>query len=38
MAGMEMALVICIDFTASNGIPSHHRSLHYTTANKKSQY
>lgn len=38
MAGMQMALVTCIDFTASNGIPTHPKSLHYTTANKKSQY
>lgn len=38
MAGMQMALVICLDFTASNGIPSNSSSLHYTTAHKKSKY
>ena len=37
-AGMQMALVICLDFTASNGIPSNNKSLHYTTTYKKSQY
>lgn len=35
---MQMALVICIDFTGSNGIQSSPTSLHYTTANKRSQY
>ena len=30
-AGMQMALVTCIDFTASNGAPSNANSLHYTT-------
>lgn len=25
-----MALVTCIDFTASNGVPSDKKSLHYT--------
>ena len=38
MAGMEMALVICLDFTASNGVPSNNKSLHHTTPYKKSQY
>ena len=38
MAGMQMALVVCLDFTASNGIPSNSSSLHYTTAHKKSKY
>jgi hypothetical protein len=36
--GMQMAMVVCIDFTASNGIQSRSDSLHYTLANKKSQY
>ena len=35
---MQMALVICIDFTASNGAPSNNRSLHYTAPDKMSQY
>jgi len=36
--GMQMAMVVCIDFTASNGIQTQPNSLHYTSANKKSQY
>ena len=35
---MQMALVTCIDFTASNGAPSNANSLHYTTPHRKSQY
>lgn len=27
--GMDISLVCCIDFTGSNGIPSHSSSLHY---------
>lgn len=38
MAGMQMALVICIDFTGSNGIPKSPNSLHYCGFNSKSQY
>ena len=38
MAGMEMALVICVDFTASNGAPHNKSSLHYTAPHIKSQY
>lgn len=38
MAGMQMALVTCIDFTASNGTPSNPKSLHYTTQNRMSHY
>jgi hypothetical protein len=37
-SGMQMAMVVCIDFTASNGIQSHPSSLHYTTVNQKSHY
>lgn len=32
--GLQLALVNCIDFTASNGIPSDRKSLHYTGAGK----
>lgn len=38
MSGMQMALVICIDFTGSNGTPTNPSSLHYTTPHKMSQY
>ena len=37
-SGMQMAMVVCIDFTASNGIQTHPTSLHYHTPTKKSQY
>jgi hypothetical protein len=37
-SGMQMAMVVCIDFTASNGIQSQPSSLHYVTPTKKSQY
>jgi len=37
-SGMQMAMVVCIDFTASNGIQTQPSSLHYTSVNKKSQY
>ena len=33
-----MAMVVCIDFTASNGLPNHPTSLHYVTNAKRSQY
>lgn len=33
-----MAMVVCIDFTASNGIQSKPDSLHYVTPIKKSHY
>ena len=33
-----MAMVVCIDFTASNGIQTANTSLHYHTAHKRSQY
>jgi hypothetical protein len=39
-AGMELGLVVAIDFTASNGNPSDPRSLHYNSAdpNVMNQY
>jgi hypothetical protein len=37
-SGMQMAMVVCIDFTASNHIQTQPTSLHYHTATKKSQY
>lgn len=37
-SGMQMAMVVCIDFTASNGIQSQPTSLHYVTPAKRSQY
>ena len=37
-SGMQMAMVVCIDFTASNGIQNQASSLHYTSNAKKSQY
>ena len=36
--GLQLALVSCIDFTASNGSPHSPTSLHYGTNYKKSQY
>lgn len=35
---MQMAMVVCVDFTASNGIQNQPTSLHFTTNAKKSQY
>ena len=35
--GLQLALVNCIDFTASNGIPTDRKSLHYI-GNGKSYY
>jgi hypothetical protein len=37
-SGMQMAMVVCIDFTASNGTQTQPASLHYALGNKKSQY
>jgi hypothetical protein len=37
-AGLELALITCIDFTGSNGIPKDPNSLHYIPPNKMSQY
>jgi len=35
--GLQLSLVTCIDFTASNGVPSDKASLHYVGSGK-SQY
>ena len=32
--GLQLALVNCIDFTASNGIATDKKSLHYTGGGK----
>ena len=37
-AGLQLALITCIDFTASNGVPRDPNSLHYIGPNKMSQY
>lgn len=37
-AGLQLLLITCIDFTASNGSPKSPQSLHYITPNSKSQY
>ena len=37
-SGMQMAMVVCIDFTASNGIQTQNSSLHYITNSRRSQY
>ena len=39
-AGMELSLIVAIDFTASNGDPNDPRSLHYNSAdpNQPNQY
>ena len=37
-AGLQLLLITCIDFTASNGTAKAPTSLHYITPNKKSQY
>jgi hypothetical protein len=37
-SGMQMAMVVCIDFTASNGIQNQPNSLHHVTPIKRSQY
>ena len=37
-AGLQMAMVLCIDFTASNGLQSSASSLHYHAGNRRSQY
>ncbi len=38
VAGMQMALVICIDYTASNGIPTSSSSLHHSSHGRPSKY
>lgn len=37
-AGLQLALITCIDFTASNGVPKDPKSLHYIAPDKMSQY
>ena len=37
-AGLQLALVTCIDFTASNGIARMPNSLHYMGNGRPSQY
>ena len=38
-AGLQMNLITCIDFTASNGTPNKPTSLHYFQPGvKRSQY
>lgn len=37
-AGLQLALVTCIDFTASNGIYKQPDSLHYSDGYKLSPY
>lgn len=37
-AGLQLALITCIDFTASNGVARDPHSLHYVAPNKMSQY
>ena len=37
-SGLQLALVNCIDFTASNGDPISTKSLHYVSGGKKSEY
>lgn len=37
-SGLQMAMVVCIDFTASNGIQTAPTSLHFHNVNKRSQY
>lgn len=36
--GMDMAMVVCIDFTASNGILNAPSSKHYFTPTQPSMY
>lgn len=37
-AGLQLMLITCIDFTASNGSQKSPTSLHYITPTKKSTY
>ena len=37
-AGMQLLLITCIDFTASNGSPKSPSSLHFIQMDRKSQY
>lgn len=36
--GLELNLSIAIDFTGSNGMPTHPSSLHYMDLHKPNQY
>jgi hypothetical protein len=36
--GLQMSMVVAIDFTASNGIQHQPSSLHYVGPNKRSHY
>ena len=36
--GMEMNFVVAVDFTASNGDPSQHNSLHFVSNQYPNQY
>lgn len=36
--GLQLMLITCIDFTASNGSAKSPQSLHYIQNNKRSQY
>ena len=37
-AGLQLMLITCIDFTASNGSAKSPQSLHYMDQNRRSQY
>ena len=36
--GLNISVVTCIDFTGSNGVPTHPKSLHYMSAGRLNQY
>lgn len=36
--GLQLNLVVAIDFTGSNGIPTSPTSLHYLSPNKPNEY
>jgi hypothetical protein len=36
--GLQLNLTIAIDFTGSNGMPSHPSSLHYNNPSQPNQY
>lgn len=36
--GLQLNLVVAVDFTASNGIPTDPSSLHYFSSKKLNQY
>jgi hypothetical protein len=37
-SGLQLMLITCVDFTASNGSAKSPSSLHYISPNKKSPY